>query len=72
MERPLDDAVKLKNLSEEIAMRWPDQVRVDLDLQNGLCQMESEASVLTEVCSWLFSERGYSFTSLIVEEEPIE
>jgi hypothetical protein len=26
MERPLDSAVKLENLPEEIAGRWPDQV----------------------------------------------
>jgi Ni,Fe-hydrogenase III large subunit/Ni,Fe-hydrogenase III component G len=72
MERPLDDAVKLKNLPEEIAMRWPGQARVNLDLQNGLCRMECEASVLTEVCFWLFSKLGYSFASLVVEEEPAE
>jgi formate hydrogenlyase subunit 5 len=72
MERPLDDAVKLKNLPEEIAMRWPDQVRVDLDLQKSLCRMECEPSALTEVCSWLFSELGYSFASLVIEEEAAE
>jgi len=72
MERLLHDTVSLNNLSEEIALRWPEQVRVNPDLQNGLCRMECEASVLTEVCSWLFSKMGYSFASLIVEEEPAE
>jgi len=72
MERPLDSTVKLENLSEEITGRWPDQVRVDLDLQNGLCLMECEASVLRKVCSWLFSKQGFSFASLVVEEEHAE
>jgi len=72
VERPLSDTDKLKSLSEEIALRWLDQVRVNLDLQNGLCRMECEASVLADVCSWLFSKLGYSFASLVVEEEPAE
>jgi formate hydrogenlyase subunit 5 len=72
MERPLDSAVKLENLPEEIAGRWPDQVQVYLDPQNGLCLMECEASVLMEVCSYLFSKQGFSFASLVVEEEHAE
>lgn len=70
MERRLNDTVKLKNLSEEIALRWLDRVRVNLDPQTGPCRMQCDASVLADVCSWLFSERGYNFASLVVEEEP--
>jgi len=45
---------------------------VSLDPQKDLCRIECEASVLTDVCSWFFSKLGYSFASLVVEEDSAE
>jgi len=69
MREPLHQPGKLPSLSEEIARRWPGKVRVSFVPEKFLGQMECDASILGEVCAWLFSEKGYSFASLIVEDQ---
>ena len=70
MKEPLDHTGKLFVLSEEIVRRWPGKARVSFVPEKILGQMECDASILGEVCAWLFSEKGYSFASLVVEELP--
>ncbi len=72
MEKPSHDVIPLKDLSEEISRRWCDRVGVNLDIRQGLCRTECDAEILPDVCSRLFSNLGYSFAGLIVEEEPAE
>ena len=72
MENTSIQRAKLNGLMKEIALRWPGKVQVNLDPEKILGRVEGEASILPEVCSWLFTERGYGFASLVVEEHPAE
>jgi Ni,Fe-hydrogenase III large subunit/NADH:ubiquinone oxidoreductase subunit C len=56
----------------DAASRWPDSVRVSVDARRNLCSIECEADVLADVCAWLFTEAGYTFAGLIVEEHDAE
>lgn len=72
MRGPLNHTEKLTRLAEEAAMRWLGNLRTSLIPGKFVGEMECDASILVEVCSWLFSEKGYSFASLVVEERPAE
>ena len=71
MRGPLNHTWKLASLSEEIVLRWPGKIQARFIPEKFLAQMECDASILGEVCAWLFSEKGYSFASLVVEELPV-
>jgi hypothetical protein len=70
MEEPTNKTIKLINLPETIAFHWHSKVRVSLYPEKFLCLMECNTDVLVEVCNWLFSELGYRFASLVVEDQP--
>jgi len=58
------------NLLYEMHLRWPGKLhaRSDTCPQARGCEIECSPNVVAELCGWLFSEKGYSFASLIAEE----
>jgi formate hydrogenlyase subunit 5 len=59
----------LRQVVEQAESRWSGTVRPILDgAAEEVCQIECEPPQLAEVCNWLFTERGYSFGGLIVEQ----
>ncbi len=70
MRQTLNQAEKFRRQAEETALRWPGKVRASFVPGQFMGQMECDASVLVEACAWLFSEKGYHFASLVVEDQP--
>ena len=72
MGEPMNQKSEGANLLKEISLRWPGEVRVSHGPEKSLGLVECQTPTLTDICSWLFSEKGLSFASLIVEEQPAE
>lgn len=51
------------NVLHEAYTRWPGKV------QARDCELECSPEAVSELCGWLFAEKGYSFASLIAEEQ---
>jgi Ni,Fe-hydrogenase III large subunit/Ni,Fe-hydrogenase III component G len=62
-------AIELGQMAAQAQTRWPGRVRADTE-QDADCayRIECEPQALPEVCNWLFSDLGYSFGGLVVEE----
>jgi len=62
--------VTLANLLVEADLRWSGniQVRRQTSRHTRGCEIECSPEAVPEFCGWLFSEKGYSFASLIAEE----
>ena len=74
MELPLDKSVgsitDLITVSKIAENRWLGRVQNRLDPNKPLCYLECDAGVIQRVCDWLFTELGYTFASLVVDETP--
>ncbi len=74
MELPLDksvgSAVDLIAVSKIAESRWSGRVQTGFEPNKPLCYLECDASVIQRVCDWLFTELGYAFAGLVVEETP--
>jgi formate hydrogenlyase subunit 5 len=69
MALPLDNIMKWTNLAQTAASRWPGRVEAALDENSLAARLKCDPSALKGLCDWLFSELGYSFATLVVEEE---
>ncbi len=70
MNFPLDNILKLTSLPEETASRWPGRIEAGLNEDHLTVRLYCPLELLAELCGWLFSEEGYGFATLIVEEQP--
>jgi formate hydrogenlyase subunit 5 len=59
-------------LQQDLARRWPGQVRAGIDGDGGPCTIRPDLDVLDAVCGWLFGEADYAFAGTIVEERPAD
>ncbi len=64
--------MNLSDLSQQMAQRWHDQVRVRTEPHGPCGEVECPAGLLPEIARWLFAELDYSFAGLIVEEDPAQ
>ena len=69
MHLPLNNVVKFVELPDILADRWQEKVSVSLDLENLIVNVETGVKDIKGICKHLFSELGYSFATLVVEEE---
>ncbi len=60
----------LANLLQQADLRWPGKVHARGNAYREMrsCEIECSPGAVAELCGWLFSEKDYSFASLIVEE----
>jgi formate hydrogenlyase subunit 5 len=70
MALPLDNIVKWTNLAEAATSRWAGRIEASLDEDKLTAQIKCDPGDLQGLCDWLVSELGYSFATLVVEEEP--
>lgn len=63
--------MSLANLLVEAYSRWPGKIHAYYDTCLRPCDRAIECSTETipELCGWLYSEKGYAFASLVVEEQ---
>jgi formate hydrogenlyase subunit 5 len=59
-------------LGEALHSGWPDTVHATFAAAQGTWHLECPAGVLPDLAAWLFTERGYSFAGLVVEEKATE
>jgi len=59
-------------LGEAVHAGWPDTVLAAFAPAQGTWHLECPAGVLPDLAGWLFTEMGYSFAGLVVEEEATE
>ena len=64
--------MNLAGLTEQIEQRWRGMTRCRLVAATFACEITCGRAALAELCGWLFSEQGYSFAGLIVEEGAAE
>ncbi len=62
------DTLTFLEFGESLAARWRGQLNVRFDQGKSVCVIECENAKIAELCEWLFSECGYSFATLVVEE----
>jgi formate hydrogenlyase subunit 5 len=72
MNLPLNNIIKLVNLPETAQRQWANDVQVHLDLDRLLCEMTCKKRQAADVCHWLFSQLGYTFATMVVEETSSE
>jgi len=60
--------MKLADISTQVARRWPGEVETRLDVSSSTCDLSCTSNALPAVCTWLFTEAGYSFAGLVAEE----
>jgi formate hydrogenlyase subunit 5 len=62
-------AAELGQMATQAQTRWLERVRVNgKPDKSGAYEIDCEPQVLPDVCNWLFSDLGYSFGGLVVEE----
>jgi len=64
--------MELTGIVEQAGQRWPGMARLLTRRAAGECELECAPSIAPDLCGWLFSELGYSFGTLIVEERKSE
>jgi formate hydrogenlyase subunit 5 len=70
LEQSLTTSVEPARLVESCAARWPGQVKLTLDRAGKICHIECRPEVLRDICEWLMSDLGFSFATLVAEEQP--
>ncbi len=70
MGLPLENVMRFNEMEKLVTTRWPDQVNLHVNQEKLQITLETGMDCLPELCTWLFSEQGYSFATLIAEETP--
>ncbi|MFZ0448995.1 MAG: NADH-quinone oxidoreductase subunit C [Desulfatiglandaceae bacterium] len=68
MGLPLNNILQFNEIQDIVSARWQESVKVRIDLEKLIVYLSPEPALLPEVCDWLFSERGYAFATMVVEE----
>jgi formate hydrogenlyase subunit 5 len=72
MDFPLDHILRLIDLPRAVKSIWEGKAATRMDQEGLRLHITCDPGILQELCGWLFSEQGYSFGTLIVEEEERE
>jgi formate hydrogenlyase subunit 5 len=67
-----DNMTTLTSLPEKVASRWQGKIDASIDEQKLTAYLKCDPNQLQELCGWLFSQLGYSFATLVVQENPSE
>jgi formate hydrogenlyase subunit 5 len=70
LDQAVAPSVEPTNLAESCVARWPGQVKPVLDRTGKICRIECRPGALGEICEWLMSGLGFSFATLVAEEQP--
>jgi Ni,Fe-hydrogenase III large subunit/Ni,Fe-hydrogenase III component G len=70
LDKSIDSTNSLMTVSKIAKNRWPGRIQTRLDLEKRLCYLECDPREIQDVCDWLFTESGYVFAMLVVEETP--
>ena len=70
LDQDLAPAAEPASLAASCAAKWPGQVKPALDRAGRICRIECRPEALREVCEWLMSGLGFSFATLVAEEQP--
>ena len=60
--------MRISELKQQVAQRWPDQAQCRVDPAGSICEIECSHTALAELCGRLFLAWEFSFAGLVVEE----
>ncbi len=70
MNQSQSPVLPLSHFAESALARWNGQLKLNLDREKSRCVVECDRAKIVELCEWIFSQCGYSFATLIVEDTP--